>query len=203
VSRTAQREQRSAANIAEANTALLNGNATLAQSGFARALSADANHIGAMIGLAASALARGDESAAIAWYNRALEADPKNPSALAGLSMLQAERQTSSRESALRAAVDRDGDNAETHAALGLLAIRSDRWEEARAAFELAVAIEPDHPDYHYNLGVAYDRLRQPRSALAAYQRALALSARRTTGIDPARLAARINTLSERLSATR
>lgn len=51
----------------------------------------------------------------------------------------------------------------------------ADRWQEAIAAFEAAVAGKPDWTVAHYDLGLAYAHSGRPADAVAAFQRALSL----------------------------
>ena len=58
---------------------------------------------------------------------------------------------------------------------LGRTNYNLDLAEAARQAFLTCLRLQPDHVKARYNLGLAYERLRQPEDALAAYHQAIAL----------------------------
>ena len=58
---------------------------------------------------------------------------------------------------------------------LGVAALRLDRWEEAREAFERAGALKPDRPETFLYLGEALLKLQRFGEAVAPLRRALAL----------------------------
>jgi len=49
------------------------------------------------------------------------------------------------------------------------------RFEEALADYDRAIAASPDFTEAHYNRGVALLELKKPDEALASYDRAIAL----------------------------
>jgi tetratricopeptide (TPR) repeat protein len=51
--------------------------------------------------------------------------------------------------------------------------------ERAIAQFEAAIALDPDYPEAHHNLGVAFRRLGRRREAVRALRRATVLELRR------------------------
>ena len=70
------------------------------------------------------------------------------------------------------------------------------RWPDAQLAYAKAVAMDPDNPDYAYNLAVSLEHMRQPQPALQQYRRALSLALRRTASFDPAAAEARVQQFS-------
>jgi tetratricopeptide (TPR) repeat protein len=73
----------------------------------------------------------------------------------------------------LRAVARQGGDAAMQE---GAALVAGGKWEEARRAFERAVAWNPDLAAAHFNLGVALGVLGRRDDALAAYRRALRLA---------------------------
>lgn len=57
----------------------------------------------------------------------------------------------------------------------GFIALRSQHYARAIRAYEKAVAIKPNDPVYHYNLGVAHLRAGQPPSAVDHLQKTVVL----------------------------
>lgn len=60
-------------------------------------------------------------------------------------------------------------------AAEGGAAMRQEKWDEARTAFEKALALAPKYGDVAYDLGKVYRKLAQPDRAEEAYRNAIAL----------------------------
>ena len=80
-------------------------------------------------------------------------------------------------EEALRAAVGRNDGNAPAFNQLGILYRRLGRFAEAETAYRRALEVDPGYAIAHLNLGVLCDLyLQQPRCALDAYERYLALA---------------------------
>ena len=56
--------------------------------------------------------------------------------------------------------------------------------------------MDPENPDYAYNLAVSLEHLRQPLPALQSYRRALMLALQRTASFDPVVAQARVEQLA-------
>lgn len=140
-------------------------------------------HPDVLLGLAAIAERRGDRAAALAGYARVLEIEPEQPEALAAVTALKGRGDAAMLESALRLALARQPQSVALHRALGRALARQDRWSEAHAAFVSAWRLDPDQPDYAYDVAVALDRLRRPAEAAAMYRQALDLLGRRTAAV--------------------
>jgi uncharacterized protein HemY len=82
------------------------------------------------------------------------------------------------------------------HFTLGNQYAQQSRWPEAQLAYAKAAAMNPENPDYAFNLAVSLEHLRQPQPALQQYRRALALALQRTASFDPAAAQARVQQLS-------
>jgi predicted O-linked N-acetylglucosamine transferase (SPINDLY family) len=120
---------------------------------------------------------RGDQIDAIAQLTLAVRAAPGFVDARAALANLL--REAGRLDEAI--ALCRDGLAAAPRApvlwrALGLCELAHRRGNEARAAFDRALSLQPGDAETHYNRGVALQVGRKRRAAHNAYRRALALA---------------------------
>jgi tetratricopeptide (TPR) repeat protein len=99
-------------------------------------------------------------------------------------------------ESRLKGLIASQPDSAHLHFALGNQYAAQVRWPEAQSAYFKAYGLDPENPDFAFNLAVSLDRLRQGRLALEYYQRAVALAGNRVSGFDRNQVLARIAELS-------
>jgi protein O-GlcNAc transferase len=65
--------------------------------------------------------------------------------------------------------------HAGAHHLLGALAYQTKQFDRAVASIRQAIALQPDAPEYHLNIGLAYAALGQWKEAAASFQRAVAL----------------------------
>ena len=63
-----------------------------------------------------------------------------------------------------------DADNWQACNYLGLAASRRGLYEEARAAYEHAVTLQPEFASAHFNLATALEKLDQPSLAMARWR---------------------------------
>ena len=70
------------------------------------------------------------------------------------------------------------------------------RWPEAQQAFFEAYRLQPDNPDYVYNLAVSLDQIGQSRPALDYYSKALELADTTQVSFNTANVLARVNDLA-------
>ncbi|MGE0859567.1 MAG: tetratricopeptide repeat protein [Gammaproteobacteria bacterium] len=147
-----------------------------------------------LLGLAAVAQRRGDRNRAAEYYAEVLRRQPDDPVASAALLSLTA-TDGEAGAARLRLLLDRNGDAAYLHAALGQWYARAGRWADAQQAYFDAARLDAANADYAFNLAVSLERLGQGRVALAHYQQALALRALRGAAFDPAIAAARVSAL--------
>jgi tetratricopeptide (TPR) repeat protein len=182
--------------LTAAYQALIAGNAGLAAQRYQAVLKADAFNLDAELGLATIAASQGDRESARRHYRRALELDPKNDVALAGLASLAGASGASS-ESGLKTQLAEQPTSHHLHFALGNDLARQRRWPEAQQAYFNAYSLDPDNPDYAYNLAVSLDQLNQPRPALSYYERARQLSEARSAQFNRAQLDQRISDLKQ------
>ncbi|MCL4801337.1 MAG: tetratricopeptide repeat protein [Burkholderiales bacterium] len=181
--------------LAEGYAAFQSGDLAAAERAYQRALVADPRNKDALLGLAAVDIRSARYQSAESYYARVLEIDPRDPDANAGMVSLRGRSDPVQSESRLKTLIAAHPDAAALHFALGnQLAVQS-RWAEAQAAYFRAVAIEPENPDYAFNLAVSLDQLRQGRPALEYYQRALALAGARAASFNKPQVETRIREL--------
>jgi tetratricopeptide (TPR) repeat protein len=148
------------------------------------ALRSDSRAADALNGLGAVALQGGRPEDAERWFRQALNNNPADPVAQAGLVSLGRESDPVATESRLKGAIARDPDVAASHFSLGTLEAQSGRWADAQQSFFRAYSLEPDNPDYRFNLAVALDHLNQSSLAAQYYGLALTAAAQRPAHFD-------------------
>jgi len=158
---------------------LINGQTADAKKSFENSLAIEPKSVPALAYLATVAVEQADYAQGAAMYERALSIEAKN----AYLHFLLAE--TLSKiptgdsliiEKHLKRAVEIDPTLAPAHLALGKLAARNSRWQEAAAEFEQAVKYEPESAEVHYQLGRVLTRLKRPVEAQTAFEKHKKLS---------------------------
>lgn len=167
-----------------------------ARESYLKALARDANNRDALLGLAAIDVRSGQLEAAEARYLKVLEMDPRDGQATAALVSLRGRLDPVASESRLKTLIANQPEAAQLHFALGNQYAHQSRWTEAQAAYFKAYSIDPENADYAFNLAVSLDQLRQKKTALEYYQRALALAGRRPASFDSAQARARVQELS-------
>ena len=163
--------------LVDAYSALAAGNLDSSQQLYTQLIRSDAGNIDALLGLAAIATQRGDREAATQRYVKVLELDPRNTLAQAGLINIIGRADPLSAETRVKQLIARDPTAAYLHFTLGNTYIDQKRWPDAQQAFFQAYHLQPDNPDYAYNLAVALEQIGQARSALDYYRRAVSLAA--------------------------
>lgn len=161
------------------------GRLQAARRGYELTLRGDPNNLDALLGLAAIARHEGRRGEAVRLYRRAVEADPRHGGAQAGLIDLTAGADPMLAESRLRELLPLVSDPAPLQFALGNLLARQQRWREALGAYQAAVAMDGDNPDYLFNLAVTLEHQRQPEAARRRYLEALSAAERRPAGFQP------------------
>jgi Flp pilus assembly protein TadD len=71
-----------------------------------------------------------------------------------------------------------NGDYPNAHNALGCLLANSGGYREAHACFTRAVELEPENASFHFNLGLAYEKLGMFEKAAETYARITQLDPR-------------------------
>lgn len=104
---------------------------------------------------------------AIKVYLQVLEQQPSHAAAHINLGTLYYNRQEfGAAEQHYRAAVEADARYPLAYFDLGNVLDETGRFNEAITAYKTAIGLAPNYADAHYNLALAYERMRQPRVAL-------------------------------------
>jgi Flp pilus assembly protein TadD len=188
-----------ATTLLQAWEALQRGQFAQAQTLYEKAEQAEPQNVDALLGLAALAAQRGNTELAARQYSRVLELEPRNPTAQAGLISLLGQADPQMSESRLKQLIARDP-SPNLYFALGNLYARTMQWAPAQQAYFQAYQLQPDNPDYAYNLAVGLEHLSQPKLALTYYRQALELgNLKGHAGFDGARVQERIGQLTARI----
>ncbi|MHC4220002.1 MAG: tetratricopeptide repeat protein, partial [Planctomycetota bacterium] len=65
--------------------------------------------------------------------------------------------------------------DAEEHADRALEMYERGRWAEAEAELRKAIALNPDQPEWHFNLGLTLEASERDAEAMACFERAVEL----------------------------
>lgn len=146
-----------------------------AREAYSQALTRSATQRDALLGIAYAHHALGDTAQAVATLRRLVELYPRDSDAMSALFLIGGgDAQTE--ESRLKQLLERSERPAALHYALGVLYFDQNRAGEAERAFDRAVQLEPEQPDYAYNLALSLDRLGRAREAARQYVAALNLA---------------------------
>ena len=160
-----------------------------ARESYQKALAREPNNRDALLGLAAIDVRTGQLEAAEARYLKLLEIDPRDGQAVAALVGLRGRLDPVASESRLKTLIANQPEVPQLYFSLGNQYGQQSRWSEAQAAYFKAYSIDPQNADYAFNLAVSLDQLRQKKTALEYYQRALALAGNHAASFDAARRA--------------
>ncbi len=163
--------------LTEAYTALNAGNLDASQRLYNQMLRSDPGSVDALLGLAAIATQQNNSDEATRRYLKVLELDPRNALAQAGLIGILGRADPQSSESRIKQLITREPAAAYLHFALGITYVDQKRWPDAQQSFFQAHQLQPDNPDYAFNLAVALEHIGQPKAALDYYRRAVQLAA--------------------------
>jgi tetratricopeptide (TPR) repeat protein len=181
--------------LGAAYQALLAGRTAEARQKYEMVLQKDPTNIDAELGLATISAKNNDTADASRRYKRVLELSPKNTYAMAGNAALVNDLPQT--ENQLRAQIAQQPQSAPLAAALGNSFAAQNRWNEAQQAYFDAVRMDPNNPDYVFNLAVSLDQINQSKLALENYQKALALSNVRPSQFSKTAITTRIAELSK------
>lgn len=163
--------------LSDAYSALNSGNLETSQKLYSQLLKSDPRNTEALLGLAAIATQQGDRDAATKHYVKVIELDPRNSLAQAGLLSVLGGADPTSAETRIKQLIARDPNSAFLHFTLGNAYIDQSRWPDAQQAFFQAHHLQPDNPDYAFNLAIALEHIGQQKPALEYYRRAIQLAA--------------------------
>lgn len=108
---------------------------------------------------------------AIEAYQKTLELDPHHAAGHINLGTLYYNRQDYAKaEEHYREAVEADPRYALAHFDLGNVLDETGRLQDAIHSYKQAIQLAPTYADAHYNLALAYEKLKQPRRALAHWR---------------------------------
>ncbi len=181
--------------LATAYALLQQGRLDEAREAYARLRATDPGNPDVLLGLAVIEQSRGRGEEAAQLYLQVLAIEPNNAFAQANLAGVMGRADPLSAETRLRGLIAQQP-AAYLYFALGNVYALQGRWREAQAAYFEAQRLEPEAPDYAFNLAVSLAHLGQPRAALDYYQRALRLAQARAAAFDRTQAAARVRALS-------
>lgn len=161
------------------------GDLARARAEYQQVLAEEPGNRDALLGLAAIDVRTGRYEAAESVYLRLLQADPRDAQAQAALIALRGGRvEPIAAESRLKSLLASDPGAHALNFTLGNQFAQQGRWAEAQQEYFKAFTAEPDNADFAYNLAVSLDHLRQGKSALEYYQRAITLAKARGASFD-------------------
>lgn len=146
-----------------------------AREAYSQVLSRIATQRDALLGIAYAHHALGDTTQAVATLRRLIELYPRDSDAISALYLIGG-GDPLEQESRLKQMLERSERPSALHYALGVLYFEQSRYGEAERAFDRAFSIEPEQPDYAFNLALALDRLGRTREAARQYVVALNLA---------------------------
>ena len=139
------------------------GNLSSARSLYSRAIEAEPLNIDALLGLAYIAAQEHRSDEALRTYLRILQLNPRHAVAQAALIGLMGRADPTASETRLKQLLSREP-SAFLHFVLGNLYGDQSLWSQAQQSYFQAHHLEPDNPDYAYNLAVGLDHMRQASS---------------------------------------
>lgn len=185
--------------LSQAYTALQAGNIEEARAMYSNLSQSEPLNIDALLGSAYIAAQENRSDDAMKLYLRILQINPRHASAQAALIGLMGRADPVASESRLKQLIAREP-AAFLHFVLGNLYGDQSLWAQAQQAYFQAHHLEPDNPDYAYNLAISLDHLRQSKLALGFYRRAEQLAAAQgRSNFNPTHARERISSLSSQL----
>jgi tetratricopeptide (TPR) repeat protein len=182
-----------------AYTTLQSGDLQQARSLYSRVLQSEPLNVDALLGLAYVAAQENRSDDAVRFYVRILQVNPRHAAAQAALIGLMGRANAVESESRLKTLIAREP-SAFLHFVLGNLYADQSLWAQAQQAYFQAHHLEPENPDYAYNLAVGLDHVTQRKLALNFYRRAEQLAASQgRSNFSLAHARERISSLSSQL----
>ena len=185
--------------LSQAYTLLQSGSLEEARTAYTRLSQSEPLNVDALLGLAYIASQEHRSDDAMKLYLRILGLNPRHAVAQGALIGLMGRADPSASESRLRQLIAREP-SAFLHFVLGNLYADQSQWAQAQQSYFQAHHLEPDNPDYAYNLAVGLDQMRQAKLALNFYRRAEQLaSAQGRSNFNLSHARDRIRTLTTQL----
>ncbi len=182
--------------IERAYTAFQKGDLATARDQYQKALQQEPSNRDALLGLAAIDTRTRDFELAESRYIRLLESDPRDAYAMAGLISLRGNIDPIQAISRLKTLIASQPEVGQLHFTLGNQFAAQRRWPDAQAAYFKAYSLEPENPDFAFNLAISLDQMHQTKPALEYYRRALTLSEARAFSFDKDLASRRISELA-------
>ena len=187
---------RSQSSLSAAKQALGTGNLAAAENAYRQALAKSPGNVTAMSALANVLVQQGKTQEARALFVETLQKDPENLTAKAGLiNITAADPSNLSAGSELKQLLTEHPQEAYLHASLGNFHARRNEWPSAQASYFEAFALDPENPDYAFNLAVGLDQIGKPNIAINYYEKAIELVGERAPHFNKADVERRLNEL--------
>ena len=185
--------------LSQAYTQLQAGNVDQARASYNTLLQAEPLNTDALLGLAYIATQENRSEEAMKLYLRILQVNPRHATAQGAMIGLMGRADPSASESRLKQLIAREP-SPFLHFILGNLYADQSQWPQAQQSYFQAHHLEPENPDYAYNLAVGLDQMRQAKPALNFYRRAEQLaSAQGRSNFNLSHARERIRALSSQL----
>ena len=186
----------SKSSLSAAKKALEVGNLADAESAYRQALTKSPGNVTAMSALANVLVQQGNTQEAQTLFVKTLQKDPENLTAKTGLINLSAADPSNlSAGSELKQLLTEHPQEAYLHASLGNFHARRNEWPSAQASYFEAFALDPENPDYAFNLAVGLDQIGKPDIAINYYEKAIELVGERAARFNKADVERRLNEL--------
>ncbi len=181
--------------LKQAYTAYQNKNYSTAKTLYTQILQKNHANTDALNALGDLEMKTGNSTRARVFFEKSLQHDGNQVFPQQALIRLENSQSPQDQESHFKSLTETHPNQAQTHATLGSLYLSQQRWKEAQGSYFNAVALDPDNPDYQYNLAISLEHLEKPDIALRYYQRALELSQNKTALFDKTIVQTRIKQL--------
>ncbi len=146
-----------------------------AREAYSQALNRNPTQRDALLGIAYAHHALGNTDQALSTLRRLVDLYPRDSDAMSAIYLISG-GDVQAEETRFKQLLERSEHPAALHYTLGVLYYDQSRFGEAERAFSRATSIEPEQPDYAYNLALALDRLGRAREAARQYVMALNLA---------------------------
>jgi tetratricopeptide (TPR) repeat protein len=187
---------RSISSLSAAKKALEVGNLADAESAYRQALTKSPGNVTAMSALANVLVQQGNTQEAQALFVETLQKDPENLTAKTGLINLSAADPSNlSAGSELKQLLTEHPQEAYLHASLGNFHARRNEWPSAQASYFEAFALDPENPDYAFNLAIGLDQIGKSDIAINYYEKAIELLDKRPARFIKTDVERRLNEL--------